>query len=170
MSETDTGRRAGLLALLAGLLAVAGLLAYRSGVEARVAAEPPGLVAGAGLLPGVDGDQDAEIRTPGGVSLPSPALRRAGSGARRFGAALMAAALALAAAAQAGGGVASRLVRWLWVGLAALGLWSLVARGGAGAASAGSAAEGFRAGALIYGLGMLLALSWGRRAGAGTSG
>ena len=39
MSATDTGRRAGLLALLAGLLAVAGLLVYRSGVEARVAAE-----------------------------------------------------------------------------------------------------------------------------------
>ena len=74
----------------------------------------------------------------------------------------MAAALALAAAARPGQSVASRFVRLLWVALGAAGLWLLLGRAHAGAASAAAAAAGFRSGALLFGLGLVLALGWGR--------
>ncbi len=74
----------------------------------------------------------------------------------------MAAALALAAAARPGQSAASRLVRWLWVALGASGLWLLLGEAHAGAASAAAAAAGFRSGALLFGLGLVLALGWGR--------
>ena len=86
------------IGLLAILLAAGGLLAFERGLQARVEAEPTALVTGAGFLPGVDGDADAEIRTPVSVTLIAPGVRALGAGRRRAGAAMMAAALALAAA------------------------------------------------------------------------
>lgn len=148
---------------LAVLLAIGGLLTFHAGLQARAEAEPPGLVAGAGLLPGVDGAGDAEVRTPGSLMLMAPQGRALGAGRRRTGAALMAAALALAAAARPGQPLASRLARWLWVGLGGAGLWMLVDRASAGAPSAAAAADGFFSGALLFALGLVLAVGWGRR-------
>lgn len=146
--------------LLAALLGALGLWSYHAGLEARVASEPPGLVSGPGLLPGVDGDEDAEIRTPSLLALPSPAIRRAGSPARRRGAALMAAALGLAAFAGRRGGLAARAPRLLWVALGGGALWFLLARSSAGAASAAAAVDGFWSTAPLYGLALVLALAW----------
>lgn len=162
MSAEGTAGRGLAAGLLAILLAAGGLLTFQRGLEVRAEAEPPGLVTGAGLLPGVDEHGDAEVRTPGGLALMSPRVRGLGSGRRRVGAALMAAALALAAAARPGQSTASRFVRWLWVALGAAGLWLLLGRASAGAASAAAAAAGFRSGALLFGLGLVLALGWGR--------
>lgn len=148
--------------LLAVLLAAGGLLAFQRGLEARAEAEPAALVTGAGFLPGVDGEEDAEIRTPGSVTLIAPGVRALGAGWRRAGVALMAAALALAAAARPGQSAASSFGRLLWVGLGAAGLVLLVARASAGAASAAVATDGFRGGALLFGLGLVLAFAWGR--------
>ena len=64
--------------LLAVLLAAGGLLAFQRGLEARAEAEPAALVTGAGFLPGVDGEEDAEIRTPGSVTLIAPGVRARG--------------------------------------------------------------------------------------------
>lgn len=148
--------------LLAIVLAAVGLLEFQRGLEARAEAEPAALVTGGGLLPGVEGEGDAEIRTPGSLTLIAPGVRALGAGRRRAGAALMAAALALAAAARPGLTAVSRLVRLLWVGLGTAGLVLLVGRASAGAASAAVATDGFRGGALLFGLGLVLALAWGR--------
>ncbi|MEE2939842.1 MAG: hypothetical protein VX460_05610 [Planctomycetota bacterium] len=158
MSSGGAARRGFAAGWLAVLLAAAGLLTFQRGLEARAEAEPPGLVAGAGLLPG----GDAEVRTPGSLALMAPPVRGLGAGRRRAGAALMAAALALAAAGRRRERAASRLLRWLWVALGGAGLWLLLARASAGAPSAAAAGDGFRSGALLFALGLVLALRWGR--------
>ncbi|MEM1448144.1 MAG: hypothetical protein AAF957_26540 [Planctomycetota bacterium] len=145
-------------------LALLGAFLFDRGLDARARAEPPGLVAGPGLLVGVEDAGDAEVRSLG-LAQPAPDHRDVGRTQRSAGVAALAAALGLLAFRRARGDRKARrsaavALRGLWAVPGVLGIAQLVTRAGASAPSAALARDEFVDGLTLVGLSMVLLAAW----------
>jgi len=149
-----------LAALVGALLwALLGVAFVALGNSSRRLVEPEGLVAGPGLLVGVEGPMDFEVRGRP-LTQPSAEGRRAGGVWRGVGVGLLAFALARLALRPSVRRGRTRWLRIAWCLPGVLGLVEIAVRAGARAPTTALAEEHFVNGLLLYGLSAVLLVSW----------
>jgi len=145
-----------LAALVAALL---GVVLVALGNVSRRMVEPEGQVAGPGLLVGVEGPTDFEVRGRPLTQAPVKG-RNAGGVLRGVGVGLLAFALARLALRPSVHRGRTRWLRVAWCLPGVLGLVEIALRAGARAPTVALAEEHFVNGLLLYGLSAVLLVSW----------